>query len=85
MRCQTNRVSVADDGPGLRLEDVSRVFDRFYRAHGPRDETSGGNGLGPAITRRLIELHGGSVMAANRPESGAEFVVCLPRRDAPKA
>lgn len=78
------RVSVADDGPGLRPEDVTRVFDRFYRAHGPRNALSGGSGLGLAITRRLIELHGGSVEAANRPGGGAEFTVCLPRKAAPK-
>lgn len=79
------RVSVVDDGPGLRAEDVPRVFDRFYRTHGPRPASSGGSGLGLAITKRLVELHGGTVKAANRPQGGAEFTVCLPRKDAPKA
>lgn len=77
-------ISVADDGPGIRDADLPRVFDRFWRAHGKRDELGGGSGLGLAITKRLVELHGGSVTAANRPDgSGAVFTITLPRIEAP--
>lgn len=76
-------IEVADDGPGIREEDLSRVFDRFYRAQGPRRGDGGGSGLGLAITRRLVELHGGTIVASNRPEGGARFTIMLKRIPAP--
>ena len=72
-------ISVADDGPGFDPDDLARVFDRFYRAPGPRSGETGGSGLGLAITRRLVEIHGGSVSAANIPGGGAEVSLELPR------
>lgn len=77
------RITVIDDGPGIRREDLPRVFDRFYRVQGPRAATSGGSGLGLAITRRLVELHGGAVTASNAPGCGAVFGIDLPRIAAP--
>lgn len=71
-------IDIADDGPGLRPEDLARVFDRFYRSGGPRPSDTGGSGLGLAITRRLVELHGGSVAAANRETRGAVFSIRVP-------
>jgi two-component system OmpR family sensor kinase len=74
------RVSVTDDGPGVPAGDLQRVFDRFYRAPGqPRSREEGGAGLGLAITRKLIELHGGTVTAENVEPHGAKFTVELPR------
>ena len=72
-------ISVSDDGPGIRPDDLSRVFDRFYRASGPRPGSSGGSGLGLAITKRLVQMHAGSITASNRPEGGAMFTIRLPR------
>ena len=78
------RVTVADDGPGIRREELARVFDRFYRVQGPRRGVQGGgSGLGLAITRRLIELHGGTITAGNRQPTGAAFAIELRRIDAP--
>jgi signal transduction histidine kinase len=77
------RITVSDDGPGIRREDLPRVFDRFYRVQGPRGGSSGGSGLGLAITRRLVELHGGTITAANRPQAGAVFTIDLRRIPAP--
>jgi signal transduction histidine kinase len=71
-------ISVEDAGPGMRPDELSRVFDRFFRAHGSR-ATGGGSGLGLAIVKRLVELHGGSVTAANRPTGGAVFTIRLPK------
>ena len=76
-------IEVSDDGPGIRDEDLSRVFDRFYRAQGPRRGDRGGSGLGLAITKRLVELHAGTITASNRPDGGARFTVVLKRIPAP--
>jgi two-component system phosphate regulon sensor histidine kinase PhoR len=71
-------ISVEDEGPGIPDEDVSRVFERFYRVDKSRARDPGGTGLGLAIVRHLVELHGGRVIAENRPEGGARFTVVLP-------
>ena len=76
-------ITVADDGPGIRTSDLPRIFDRFYRAPGPRNGGSGGSGLGLAIAKRLVELHSGTISAANRVQGGAVFTILLPRRNDP--
>jgi two-component system phosphate regulon sensor histidine kinase PhoR len=70
-------VRVADSGPGLPEDDLTRVFERFYRVDKSRGRP-GGTGLGLAIVKHLVDLHGGSVSAANRPEGGALFTVTIP-------
>lgn len=69
---------VMDDGPGLALDDPSRLFDRFYRGDLSRTRSSGGTGLGLAIVKAIVNAHGGSVEAANLPAGGAVFTVRLP-------
>ncbi|CAN5573109.1 phosphate regulon sensor histidine kinase PhoR [soil metagenome] len=74
---------VEDEGPGIPESDVPRVFERFYQVDKARTRSSrdaGGTGLGLSIVKHLVELHGGSVAAANRPEGGARFTVALPGR-----
>jgi len=73
------RISVSDSGPGIPPEDLSRVFERFYRVDKSRTRP-GGTGLGLAIVKHLIELHGGQAVAENRPEGGARFVITLPNQ-----
>jgi signal transduction histidine kinase len=68
-------LDVEDDGPGIRAEDLPRLFDRFYRAAGA---PGGGTGLGLAIAAWIVERHDGRIEAANRPEGGARFTVHLP-------
>jgi signal transduction histidine kinase len=58
-------IEIADDGPGIDLEDLPHVFDRFFRADPSRDLRSGGSGLGLAIARQIIEAHGGTIWAEN--------------------
>jgi signal transduction histidine kinase len=70
-------IAVSDEGPGIPEEDLSRVFERFYRVDKSRARDPGGTGLGLAIVRHLVELHGGRVSAENRPEGGARFTVVL--------
>jgi len=71
-------ISVADAGPGIAPEQLSMVFERFYRADSSRARSSGGAGLGLAIVRQLVELHGGRVWAESEPGRGAVFHVQLP-------
>ena len=74
-------ITVADDGPGIPPNDLTRVFERFYRVDKSRTREGkdpGGTGLGLSIVRHLVELHGGRVSAANRPGHGAIFTVELP-------
>lgn len=71
-------LSVSDQGPGIPDEDLSRVFERFYRVDKSRSRDPGGTGLGLAIVKHLIELHGGTVSAENGERGGARFTVVLP-------
>ena len=71
-------ISVSDQGPGIPEEDLSRVFERFYRVDKSRARDPGGTGLGLAIVKHLVELHGGNVRVENRPEGGAKFTIALP-------
>ncbi len=81
-RAEGNRalLSVGDHGPGIPAVDLGRVFERFYRVDKSRTRDPGGTGLGLSIVRHLVELHGGKVSAANRPEGGAIFTIALPHR-----
>jgi signal transduction histidine kinase len=72
-------VTVRDTGPGIPAGEWHRVFERFWQADGTRTG-SGGAGLGLAISKHIIDQHGGSIeVRANKP-TGACFVVTLPRR-----
>jgi two-component system phosphate regulon sensor histidine kinase PhoR len=73
-------LSVGDYGPGIPEGELARVFERFYRVDKSRTSDPGGTGLGLSIVRHLVELHGGKVSAANRPEGGAVFTIALPHR-----
>jgi two-component system phosphate regulon sensor histidine kinase PhoR len=71
-------VSVTDEGPGIPEQDLTRVFERFYRVDKSRARDPGGTGLGLAIVKHLVELHGGEVRAENLPDRGARFTFTLP-------
>jgi two-component system sensor histidine kinase MtrB len=72
-------VLVNDAGPGIPVDHVDRVFDRFYKAD-PARPGGRGSGLGLAIARENARLHGGDLTVASPPGSGATFVLRLPRR-----
>jgi two-component system, OmpR family, phosphate regulon sensor histidine kinase PhoR len=71
------RLTVADNGPGIPVEELPRIFERFYRVD-PSRARPGGTGLGLAIVKHLVELHGGHVTAGNSALGGAVFTVVLP-------
>ncbi|MFO8058255.1 MAG: HAMP domain-containing sensor histidine kinase [bacterium] len=68
---------VKDQGMGIRAEDLPRVFEEFHRSGGA-DMISSGTGMGLAIARRVVELHGGSIRASSRPGRGSTFQLTLP-------
>jgi signal transduction histidine kinase/CheY-like chemotaxis protein len=75
------RITVEDNGPGIEPRFLPHVFDRFRQADSSSSRRHQGLGLGLAIVRHLVELHGGTVHAANREDgTGARFTVELPRR-----
>ena len=72
------RISVADEGPGIAAQDADRVFDRFYRADAARSTDGGGAGLGLAIARWIVDLHGGDIRVERAEPHGCRMVVELP-------
>ncbi len=72
-------VEVTDTGIGIRREMLSQIFEAFAQADHALDRAEGGIGLGLALVRSVVELHGGAVLAASDgPDRGASFVVRLP-------
>jgi CheY-like chemotaxis protein/anti-sigma regulatory factor (Ser/Thr protein kinase) len=72
-------ISVADDGPGIKPDFIPFVFDRFRQEDGGTTRHHGGLGLGLAIVRHLVELHGGTVHASSEGLGhGAIFTIALP-------
>ena len=69
-------IAVVDDGPGIPPGEEGRIFERFYRAD--RARSSGGAGLGLAICRWIVELHGGSIRAEPKRPHGCRMVLDLP-------
>jgi len=75
---QVMTITVSDTGSGIPVDQLDRIFERFYRTDPSRTRATGGAGLGLAIVRQLVRLHGGDVQAANLPGGGAAFVVTWP-------
>jgi two-component system sensor histidine kinase MtrB len=71
------QVAVSDQGPGVAVEHLPHIFDRFYKAD-PSRSFVGGSGLGLAIARENARLLGGDLTAENLPERGIRFVLTLP-------
>lgn len=76
-------VSVEDDGPGLRDDDLERAFDRFWRGDPSRGRDVGGSGLGLAIARETARSHGGDVVLAHREHGGLVARLAIPHGGEP--
>lgn len=72
------RISVRDHGPGVPAGDAERIFEPFYRVDASRDHGSDGQGIGLAITARVMELHGGRASALNCPDGGLKIELVVP-------
>jgi two-component system, OmpR family, phosphate regulon sensor histidine kinase PhoR len=73
-------LTVADTGNGMTETEVSHAFDRFYRGEGAALGAVPGLGIGLAVTKQLVEAHGGTVSVSSRPGAGTRFAVRLPDR-----
>ncbi len=80
----TLTIKVMDNGPGIQIEDINRVFERFYTDRPEGEDFGQNSGLGLSISRQIIEAHGGEIDVKNVISekdgiiSGACFVICLP-------
>ena len=72
------RLVVEDSGPGIPVDSLPRIFERFYQADPSRSRGTGTSGLGLSIVRALAEAHGGRAGAENRAEGGARIWIELP-------
>jgi len=72
-------VAVSDEGPGIPAHELEQVFERFYRVDPARGRDAGGAGLGLAIVRRMVELHGGRVWAESAEGAGTTVTFTVPR------
>jgi two-component system, OmpR family, sensor histidine kinase BaeS len=76
------RIVVEDGAPGVPLDKLEKLFERFYRVEGSRNRASGGSGLGLAICRNIVEAHEGRIQAQASPFGGLRIVIDLPGIDA---
>lgn len=74
-------IRVEDSGVGIPKDQVSLIFDRFYQADNAHRANMEGSGIGLALTRELVELHGGRIKAESEVDSGTVFIVLLPVKD----
>ncbi|HLS59658.1 MAG TPA: HAMP domain-containing sensor histidine kinase [Virgibacillus sp.] len=75
-------ISVKDTGIGIKQEDLSQLFERFYKVDKARVRTENNTGLGLSIVKRIVDLHGGMIMVDSELGKGSEFHVILKLKDA---
>ena len=71
-------VTVADTGIGVPAAEISRMFERFHRIESVRARSNEGSGIGLALVKELVGLHGGTIEAASVEGRGTTFTICLP-------
>ena len=73
-------VSIKNTGTGVSDEEISRIFERFYKVDKSRSLDSKGAGLGLYIVKTMVEMHGGRIFARSDSKTEAEFVFTLPKK-----
>jgi two-component system phosphate regulon sensor histidine kinase PhoR len=76
-------VAVSDNGPGIRLADQKRIFDKFYRAKDPLSRSIEGSGLGLSMVKHIVTAHAGRISVSSELGEGATFTITLPTMEAP--
>lgn len=72
------KISVIDDGIGIPAADLSRIFERFYQVESHLTRKHGGMGLGLAVSKVMVEMHGGRIWAESEEGKGSTFTILLP-------
>jgi len=72
---------ITDTGYGISKEELSHIFDKFYRSSNPNITTQQGTGLGLAITSQIIGLHGGEIKVESKLEKGTHFTIHIPKKE----
>ncbi len=72
------QLRIIDTGIGIPQEELSRVFDRFYRLDSSRSRETGGHGLGLSIAKEIVEQHGGTILVSSKVQVGTTFIVSMP-------
>ncbi|HWZ92491.1 MAG TPA: ATP-binding protein, partial [Polyangiaceae bacterium] len=72
-------VDVSDNGPGIAAGELERIFDRFYQVEGSERRRQGGAGIGLALAKKLVDLHGGTLSVKSEIGVGSTFSISLPR------
>ena len=82
-RVEQVELTVQDNGPGLKSEDLNRIFNRLYRTDASRQrEGDGGSGLGLAIAKSIVQAHGGELSAESKVGEGLKVILRLPKKSA---
>ena len=76
---ESSTIMIEDDGIGIPEQELSLVFERFYRTDKSRNRKTGGAGIGLAIVKSIVTAHGGTVQAESSAEQGSRFTVTLPK------
>ena len=76
---KTIEIVIDDEGPGISEQELSRVFNPFYRLEESRSRETGGVGLGLAIAQSIVQAHRGELVLSNRPTAGLRARIVLPR------
>ncbi len=74
------RFSVSDTGIGIKEEDMGKLFQKFFQLDSGSSRKYGGTGLGLAVSKKFVELHGGTISAESRFGAGSTFTFLLPVR-----
>lgn len=74
-------ITIKDTGIGIAKEHVPYIFERFYRVDESRTRSTGGSGIGLAITKSIVEAHGGTIKVKSVLDKGTEFTITLPQKE----